>query len=543
MNSKNFTISKIKYNIKNVLIPCLVLAGLCGIATGAFIFAFKWIAEKVIDFSFYAYSLASKNPLHAIILILALICLGVLSYLITKYAPNCRGGGIPTAVAFMRGFLSFNWVSNAFSLLASSLITFLGGVPLGNEGPSVQIGCAVGHGTSRLFARKNKAWDRYIMTGGACAGFAAATGTYMSGIIFALEEVHRRFSPLIFLTVATAITTSTITMDLLCSWTGMDSNLFHFLITEVLPLSALWAPIIIGLATGVLAVLYTKLYKLINKFLNVALKKVPQLVKVVSIFVIVGVLGIISNSFIGSGHKLIDGIMSGENALWYLLLIYLLVRAVTLLVATQTGITGGLFLPALTFGAITGELLAQTFVGIGILDTKYESVMIIIGMASFLAASSRIPITAIAFSIEALNGLNNIVPIALGVGVSYLVTLVVGEHAFTETIFENKVINSRKGKTVHVIDVHMPVMEGAFVIGKESRDILWPPSCAVLSVDKKHNIYDEDLHEGDRLHLRYKTTNPEETMQILENLLGKPNEEIDVEYVHQKDTHYSIPEQ
>ena len=65
----------------------------------------------------------------------------------------------------------------------------------------------------------------------------------------------------------------------------------------------------------------------------------------------------------------------------------------------------------------------------------------------------------------------------------------------------------------------------------------------MLSVDKKHNIYDEDLHEGDRLHLRYKTTTPEETMQILENLLGKPNEEIDVEYVHQKDTHYSIPEQ
>lgn len=543
MNSKNFTISKIKYNIKNVLIPCLVLAGLCGIATGAFIFAFKWIASKVIDFSFYAYSLASQNPLHAIILILALVGLGVLSYLITKYAPNCRGGGIPTAVAFMRGFLSFNWVSNAFSLLASSLITFLGGVPLGNEGPSVQIGCAVGHGTSRIFARKKKAWDRYIMTGGACAGFAAATGTYLSGIIFALEEVHRRFSPLIFLTVATAITTSTITMDLLCSLTGMDSHLFHFLITEVLPLSYLWTPIIIGLVTGVLAVLYTKLYKLINKFLNIALRKVPQLIKIVSIFVIVGVFGIISNSFIGSGHKIIDSIMSGENTVWYLLLVYLLVRAVTLLVATQNGITGGLFLPALTFGAITGELLAQAFVGIGILDTKYESVMIIIGMASFLAASSRIPITAIAFSIEALNGLNNIVPIALGVGVAYLVTLVVGEHAFTETIFENKVINSRKGKTVHVIDVHMPVMEGSFVVGKEARDILWPPTCVVLSVDKKGDIYNEDLHVGDRVHLRYKTINPEKTMAILQSLLGKPNEILDEEFVHQKDTHYSIPEQ
>ena len=166
--------TNLKYNLKNVLSPCLVLAGLSGVFTGAFIFAFKWLAEKVINFSFYAYSLARANPWQAIILLLVLVFLGSLSYLIIKNVPNCRGGGIPTAVAFMRGFLSFNWASNAFSLLASSLITFLGGVPLGNEGPSVQIGCAIGHGTVRVLAKKNKAWDRYIMTGGACAGFAAA---------------------------------------------------------------------------------------------------------------------------------------------------------------------------------------------------------------------------------------------------------------------------------------------------------------------------------------------------------------------------------
>ena len=104
------------------------------------------------------------------------------------------------------------------------------------------------------------------------------------------------------------------------------------------------------------------------------------------------------------------------------------------------------------------------------------------------------------------------------------------------------IIIDRKDKEVLVIDVHMPVMEGAFVVGKEPRDILWPPTCAILSVDKE-DVYDEVLHPGDRLHLRYKTINPEKTKEYLISLLGTPNEELDIEYVHQKDTHYSIPEQ
>lgn len=533
---------KIKDNLKNILLPCIVLSGLCGIFTGALIFAFKWIANLVIKHMYFMYELARNNALHAVILILFLVLLGYLSHLILKYVPNCRGGGIPTAVTFMRGFISFNWVSNAFTLLASSLITFLGGVPLGNEGPSVQMGCAVGHGTVRFFARKKKAWDRYIMTGGACAGFAAATGTLFSGMLFALEEVHRRFSPMIFIAGMTAILTSTSTMQVLCSLVGMDSVLFHFVIEQVMPLRYFYAPIIVGLVLGFAGVGFTKLYTLINSFLEYTLKKVPYVVKVISVFVIVGILGLVSSKFLGSGHNIIDELMEGHNFYWYMLLVYLFVRAILLLFATQVGVTGGLFLPSLAFGAILGDLVGNFMVDMGILPAEFNGVIIVIGMACFLASSSRIPLTAIAFSVEAFAGLSNILPIAIGVGVSYLVVILWGSPSFTDEIVENKIKRSRKGKTVHVIDVHMPVMEGAFVIGKEARDILWPPTCAVLSVDKE-NIYDEMLHEGDRVHLRFKTVNVEKSLELLENLLGKSNEQLDVEYVHQQDTRYSIPEQ
>ena len=77
-------------------------------------------------------------------------------------------------------------------MIVNSYIAFFTGLPLGNEGPSVLIGTALGRGTNNLFNR-TPAWDRYVMTGGAAAGFAVATGAPATGIIFALEEVHKRF--------------------------------------------------------------------------------------------------------------------------------------------------------------------------------------------------------------------------------------------------------------------------------------------------------------------------------------------------------------
>ena len=47
------------------------------------------------------------------------------------------------------------------------------------------IGTSLGRGVSRI-GKKNKAWDRYIMTSGACSGFTVATSSPISGIFFFL---------------------------------------------------------------------------------------------------------------------------------------------------------------------------------------------------------------------------------------------------------------------------------------------------------------------------------------------------------------------
>ena len=187
--------------VKNILIPCLVFSTASGAGTGLLIFLFKWAASAVIGLSSTVYDTVHEHPAYLPLLLLGALVLGLTAAFVLRKVPDCRGGGIPTSIAILRGLTTFHWLKSIVFVFGSAMLTYLCGVPLGNEGPSVQMGTAVGRG----IVRKHPAWNRYIMTGGACAGFAAATGSPLTGILFAFEEAHRRFTPMIVLTSATAV--------------------------------------------------------------------------------------------------------------------------------------------------------------------------------------------------------------------------------------------------------------------------------------------------------------------------------------------------
>ncbi len=509
--------------IKNILFPCFVFSVITGIFTGILIFLFKAASSFLFEASEEIYGYVRANPRWLPLLIVGASLLGLLSALILKHAENCRGGGIPTSVALLRGLIEFRWLKSIFFLFATASMTFLGGIPLGNEGPSVQMGTAVGRGTVRVFAKNNMAWDRYIMTGGACGGFAAATGAPLTGIFFAFEEAHRRFSPMLFMTAAMTVTSSTAVMRLLCNLSGLSADLFDFPLLPALPLQYLWVALVIGLVCGVVAVAFTNLYGVVGDFLSKTLKSLPFPVKIISVFVLTSLVGFASAGFIGSGHDIITQLTEGWG-IWYWMLLYFCVRAIFLMFANQVGVSGGLFVPSLTFGALIGALFAQLTVRLGVLPREYFAVPIIIGMASFLAASSRTPITTVTFALEALSGISNILPVALGVTFSFLVIETWGVTSLQERVINQKVADFNRGKPSTVVDTTVTVAPGAFAVGKEPRDILWPPTCTVLSVKKPDDAKSTHaggvMNGGDILHIHYQTRDPESTARAIEAIVG-----------------------
>lgn len=527
--------------LKNILLPCLVFSAITGVLTGILIFLFKLASSRVVELSVQAYAFARQNPLYVPLLLLGASALGLLAAWILRAAPNCRGGGIPTSIALLRGLIEFKWIKSVFFLFASAMLTYLGGVPLGTEGPSVQMGTAVGRGSVQLFAKKHHAWDRYIMTGGACAGFAAATGAPITGIFFAFEEAHRRFSPMIFMSASMTVLFGTATTELLCKRAGISASMFDLVVADVLPLSFLWVAILIGIICGICAIFFTKIYRICGNVLKNKLQKLPFTLKIVAVFVAVALIGLSSKHLIGSGHELIHELIHGDGT-WYLLILYFCIRAILLIVANNVGVTGGLFVPSLAFGAILGALCGRTLISLGLLGEQYSLIAIIIGMASFLSAASRTPITAITFAAEALCGFSNILPVTAGVTFAFLTIETVGVIGFNETVLESKVEAEHAGKTAHIVNAYLTVQNGSFAVGKEIRDILWPPTCVILSVDKNPaTVGSFGISEGDVLHVHYRSYDPPATQVLLEALVGKQDPD-QRSSSHTGDEHHQTPE-
>ena len=181
---------------------------LCGSLTGLIIFCFKFIAKKVEHYSKHLYELSKKSFLYIILVFIIIILLALIMYFVHKKIPETKGGGIPKSEGVLRGTLKFRSFLTLIGTFFGSMISYFAGVPVGTEGPSVLIGTSVGDLCNKA-TKKNKALGRYIDTGGAAAGFAVATGAPLSGILFALEEIHKRFTPMLVVSVSLSVVSAT----------------------------------------------------------------------------------------------------------------------------------------------------------------------------------------------------------------------------------------------------------------------------------------------------------------------------------------------
>ena len=529
--------NKIKM-IRHSILPPLFCSAVTGALVGATVALFKLCAKLVIGFSGDMYTSLLVKWENAVLLIAVFGVIAGIASFIYKREPNVRGGGIPTAIGIVRGEIRLHWVKNLVASFGLSLAGFFVGVPLGTEGPSVQIGTAIGRGVSRTGAKKHPAWDRYILTGGACAGFTAATGAPIAGILFGLEEAHQRISPLVFGMTATAAVVTKTVSDVLSPLLGVESRLFTPIETITLTTGELWLPILIGLVVGVYSLGFLRYYRRLNSFMRKKMKKIPSFVKIFSIFVLTLALGLLSHSFISTGHDLIDTLLHGEG-LWYLMIAALIVRATLMILASSSGITGGLFLPILALGALIAALLGKGMTAFCGLPASYGPLIVVLGICASIAGMMKTPIIAILFSLEVLSASNNVLPIALAALAAYLVTELFYVDSINDYVLEHRVSEIHEGETAESYDAQIRVQSGSFAVGKQIRDILWPSNLRVLSLKKVSkgdtvvDAYGEKvLRPGDVLHVRYLTYDHAVTHAELEALFGEQNyEEETVETV------------
>lgn len=526
-NSKRY-----KNRLKNLIMPAVVFGSLTGVFTAALVMLYKFCAGKAIHASEQIYGYIRGHLWALPIAVAAVFGIAfIYKAMLTKY-PNAKGGGIPTSIALLRGITSFRWIANLVWVFFMSLVTFLTGVPLGNEGPSVQMGTAVGKGVIETFAKKQKAYSRYAMTGGACAGFSIATGAPISGMMFAVEEAHQRISPMIIMVSAISVLFANITAKLLSPLLGVSTSLFAF-DTEirVLEIKDLWIPLLVGAVIGLFAVAFLKIYKVINKFVTGKFSAVPFYFRIVIILLLTLCLGVISFDFISTGHELTLHLFSADKSI-LLLIAILCVRSLLTLSANTNGVTGGIFLPILSLGAVVSAVIGTVCVKYCGLDSEYYTVILVLGLSACISGMMKMPLTAVFFAVEALGCYENIIPVILVSAAAYSMTEIFGVKSINDSVIDARVKSIYADKQPVLTDTHVTVQDGSFAVGKQVRDILWPNNLFVLSIHRaehKNSMVDEhgekQIRPGDVLHVRYSTPDPKTAEEELYAIVGTQTEQ------------------
>lgn len=508
----------------NSILPAVSFGALTGILTSIVVNLYKVCAKHVMAFSEKGYHYLGEHLYLIPVILAAFILPAFLFAYIYKRIPNLRGGGIPTSIGILRGIISFKWVRNLVGIFSMSLVSFLIGVPLGNEGPSVQMGVAIGRGSVFSFGKRFHAWDRYSMTGGACSGFAVATGAPISGVLFAVEEAHQRISPMILMIATTSVMFATITTDLLAPILGVSKTLFPAMQLPQLTVKDIWITLLVGVTVGLFAVLFLSYYRLIFKFFNKTLDRIRHRWRILLVFSLTLAAGLFSYSFISTGHELILHLFSGEMTILMLVLL-LIVRSTLTLCANSNRISGGIFLPLMAVGALVSAIIAKIFEQFG-LDSSYCTVILVFGIVACVAGMMKMPLTAIVFAVEALSCYDNIIYVIITAGVAFLITEIFGAESINDRVLENRVEEINEGKTPAIIDRYVTVSPGAFAVGMHVRDIFWPNGVFVLShkhtlpVDRRDKRAVKAIHEGDILHVRCTTFDVERTEEKLKDILG-----------------------
>lgn len=404
---------------------------LVGLVVGLVVSAFRWaVGAMVVHLRrLYAFTRAGHWWMIAVIVAVSFV-LSVLVVLIVRGEPTVSGSGIPVVEAQLRSRrpLFFHWWRVLWRKIVGGLLAFAPGLFLGREGPSVQIGAAVGmgFGNASHTTRHNR---KELVAAGAAAGLAAAFSAPIAGMMFVVEEIFGRFTlQTAFCSLTAALVSSTVTKEIF----GLGP-LFVFPAVAKLPIPDYWQLLLIALAIGLIAKLYEWTLKLGIGLYTVL--RIPQGFRPLIPMLLMIPLGIWMPEVLGGGNDFVSflGLHSSQLTFWIILL-YFAIRLIGSQLSYGSGVPGGIFLPILVLGSLAGMGMEKILVAMGAhADTPgYAALMAIVGMASLFGSVTKAPLTAILLVLE-MTSYAQLLPLGVVTLLAYLVyDLLGGEPIYNE---------------------------------------------------------------------------------------------------------------
>lgn len=487
----------------------LVLEGvLIGLITGALISVFRLMLTGADALRGRLAEYASSGIGAAVISAAVLIVLTIIISWLLGAEPDIAGSGIPQVEAELSGQKDMCWWRVIAAKMAGCALAIGGGLALGREGPSIQLGSMVGKGFARA-GHRLLTEERLLITCGAGAGLSAAFGAPLAGAIFTLEELHKNFSAEVLLSTMAASAAAEFVAGNVFGLTPV----FGFEVEHGLPLSHYWAVIIVGIAVGFFGILYNKTiafmqdlfdrigkdaarfagkslrrsaFNLTDAHLNTFGEKASRTGKLLVVFTLAYIMLFKCPHALGSGSFLVGEISRGEFTLTALAIL-LLIKFVFSTASFGSGSPGGIFLPLLVLGAVTGGLVCR-ILGLFGFDQIYITELVIVAMAGYFSAIVRAPVTGVVLITEMTGNFTCLLPLVLTALIAYLIAEAFRIEPIYTQLFHRSQRNTRTAqrrsrfltdrKTIVDAEVHI----GSFMDGKSVMAFGLPVGTLIVSV-------------------------------------------------------------
>ena len=348
------------------------------------------------------------------------------------------GSGVPQLKGILQGSMT---MTRPLRLIATkflmSVLAIGEGMSLGRAGLSVQFGACVGN----FFDQKRPSngamtvEGKFLLTAGAGAGLAAVFNAPLAGMIFCVEELHKKFSSELLMVSMTAAVSASAVVELVFGVRPVFETITPILrsqpLVSTLPTIEMLSMIaaapleftaylaLLGAFAGVLGVLFTKSLLLsLNAYDKIKIKGTRRFLIPL---ILAPALGLFLPEVLGCGNVLVDELLSGDFALT-MLIIFFAGKFLFTMICFGTGAPGGIFLPLLVLGALSGDIFSAVASDLGLLSSQWSTLFTIFGMAGFFAAVVKAPITGSILIMELTGSFTHLLALIIVSSVAFLIS-------------------------------------------------------------------------------------------------------------------------
>jgi chloride channel protein, CIC family len=397
----------------------LAVALAVGALTGLAVVAFILLTERL---GMRLYPVGGARWRSLLVPVVGSLGIGHLLY---RYFPNARGSGVPQtkAALFAReGRITMRTVLGKFFCTSTTLAS---GIPLGREGPSVQVGAGIASVLGRLLGLRTEQVKKLIPVGSAAA-IAAAFNTPLAAVLFSLEEIMGDLHAPVMGAVVLASATSWMVLRMLLG----NQPLFKVPQYQLVhPLEfAVYA--VLGVAGGLVSVAFTKLLLGMRaRFLRFPRNTVWC--QPAAGGLLVGVMGLFVPQLPGVGYGFVGEALNGRMA-FRLMLLLLVMKLFAVTTSYASGNAGGIFGPSLFIGAMLGGTIGTVAHHLFPAYTATPGAYALVGMGAIFAGIVRAPMTSVLMIFEMTQDYAVIVPLMI----ANLVSLFIASRLQREPIYE-----------------------------------------------------------------------------------------------------------